>query len=159
MHAKTCLTCRAFTFCFPVRAQPAWLGQTVQGAGRGEHLRALEEHLSWSRAVPRQLSVSARGHALYIAVSVAYVFSGTDLNLANQRHYITVLEAFVYVFPLFGMLFLFVYSRACSMGCLPFFPAGPKHDSYIFSFILSFFVAKQGLPRLVCRPKKDTIYL
>lgn len=31
-------------------------------------------------------------------------FSGTDPNVANQRHYITVLAALMYVFPLFGML-------------------------------------------------------
>lgn len=101
-------------------------GDRLQGAG-------------WRPAGTGRTSVLEQGSPLPVVLvcertcSVHCNFCGIYFfwyrpELANQRHYITVLEAFVYVFPLFGMLCLFVYSRACSVGWLPFFPAGPKHD-------------------------------
>lgn len=89
----------------PGRSRAACLpGRALHGAGHRPAVRGMP--LSWSRAVPLQSFPFVKAHALRIAVSVASIFlSATDTNVANQRHYVTVLAAFMYVFPLFGMFF------------------------------------------------------
>lgn len=106
------LTCKALKFCFPVQVQQGslrgWDGPCTVLAG---DLWAPGRTPVLEQGSPSQVVGVCESTFCALQFLWQMIFSGTDLNVANQRHYVTVLAAFLYVFPLFGMLFYLCISE------------------------------------------------
>lgn len=79
-------TCRAVKSCLTVWVQRCSLhGWDRSYTAVARDPMSARKTFSMEQGVPLKLSMFVKEHDLYIAIFVAHIFSGTDLNVADQR--------------------------------------------------------------------------